>query len=135
MKVLVLGTFDGLHPGHLDLFRQAKELGESLCVVVARDETVLATKKRPPIHDEQSRLSQVRQALPDADVRLGNPGDKYAIIEAIKPDIIALGYDQTFFTEALQRELKERGLNTRVVRLKAFYPEQYKSSLLRERVT
>jgi FAD synthetase len=135
MKVLVFGTFDGLHPGHMDLFRQAKDLGDQLHIVVARDETVLATKKRSPVNSEQARLQQVQQALPMAIVQLGNPGDKYAIVEAIRPDIIALGYDQKFFTEALESELLKRGLRPRIVRLKAFRPDQYKSSLLREMAT
>ena len=39
-KVLVFGTFDGLHEGHKDFLRQAKQYGDHLTVVVGRDSTV-----------------------------------------------------------------------------------------------
>ncbi len=132
MKVLVFGTFDDLHPGHLALFQQAKNLGEELYVVVARDETVINTKKRLPVQNEQLRLQNVQQAPGVFSARLGQAGDKYAVIEEIRPDVIALGYDQSFFVDQLNSELSKRGLHPRIVRLKAFHPERYKSSLLRE---
>lgn len=135
MKVLVFGTFDRLHPGHRALFSQAKKLGDQLYVVVARDETVLTTKKHLPEQNEQQRLEHVRNAPDVFSARLGQEGDKYAVIEEIQPDIIALGYDQTFFTDRLTSELSKRGLHPRVVRLKAHQPERYKSSLLREQKT
>lgn len=129
-RVLAFGTFDVLHPGHRDFFSQAKALGEKLVVVVALDETVLALKGRLP-HDRQDvRLANV-QACDDVDEALfGRPGDKYAIVQDIKPDIIALGYDQGYFADALPVELQKRGIKAAIVRLKAFHPDQYKSSLL-----
>jgi len=33
-KVMCFGAFDGLHPGHLDFFRQAKRYGDFLIVSV-----------------------------------------------------------------------------------------------------
>ena len=44
-KVMVFGTFDGLHEGHLDFFRQAREYGDYLIVAVARDVNVKKIKK------------------------------------------------------------------------------------------
>ena len=60
-KVLVFGTFDGLHEGHLDLFRQAGELGKYVIAVVARDSTILKNKGKQPKFGEQERLEKVRQ--------------------------------------------------------------------------
>ncbi len=133
-KVLVFGTFDGLHKGHLDFFRQAKEHGDYLVVVVGRDSTVLAVKKHLPKHNENKRLDAVLKAENVDYARLGNEGDnRYAVIFEVNPDAICLGYDQTHFTEKLEEKLKEMGLNIPVVRLKAYKPEIYKSSLLNEK--
>lgn len=130
-KVLVTGTFDILHPGHLSLFRQAKKLGDFLVVIVARDTTVKKVKGRRPRHAQHIRLRNVRKnPLVDRAV-LGRTGDKLKIIEVEKPDIIGLGYDQRAFTAGLRRELKKREVKTRVVRLKPYRPRMYKSSLLR----
>lgn len=126
--VLVTGTFDGLHPGHLNFFEQAKELGKYLMVIVARDETVKRIKSKLPQNNEQLRLKRV-QALDIVDQAiLGSLDDPYQAVTDLKPDIVALGYDQHTFTEKLNQELEERGCQARIVRLKPYYPEKYKSS-------
>lgn len=130
--VLVFGTFDVLHPGHLNFFKQAKALGDELHVIIALDQTVLHVKSREPLQSEEARL----RAVLDVDMvdyaYLGNRGDKFRVIEGIKPDIIALGYDQRSFTHNLELELKRRGVECEIVRLEGFFPEKYKSSMYRE---
>ncbi len=128
--VLCFGTFDRLHPGHEDYFRQAKDLGECVVVIVARDETVLSVKGRRPRQSEQDRLAAVSSHPLVAKARLGLPGDKYQVIEEVRPDIILLGYDQQAFTDDLEKTLRERGLSCTVRRARAYKPEVYKSSLL-----
>ena len=89
-----MGTFDILHPGHLDYFRQAKEHGDYLVVVVARDSSVIEEKDKPPMFGEPQRLEHVKeQPIVDKAV-LGNEGNKLRIVEEEKPDVICLGYDQ-----------------------------------------
>ena len=129
--VMCFGTFDGLHPGHEDYFRQAKEHGETLIVIVARDTTVLDVKGNLPERNEQDRLMVIMDHPLVDEARLGYPGDKYRIIEEINPDILCLGYDQEAFTENLDAELARRGLSATIQRLEPFFPDQYKSSLLR----
>ncbi|MFA5052008.1 MAG: adenylyltransferase/cytidyltransferase family protein [Patescibacteria group bacterium] len=130
-KVLVTGTFDILHPGHLSLFKQAKKLGDFLIVVVARDSTVFKVKGKKPHHTLRQRAFQLKKIKIIDRVVLGRPGDKLKIIELMKPNIIGLGYDQKAFTRGLRRALKKRGLQIRIVRLKSYQPDRYKSSLLR----
>ena len=131
-KVLVFGTFDTLHPGHMDFFEQARSLGDELHVVVARDETVQLVKGNLPSQNETTRAGQVAQSKSVSKVHLGYVDDKYKIIEEIRPDIIALGYDQEAFVDALGQELEKRSIPADIVRLKPFHPELYKSSLLKE---
>jgi len=137
IKVLVFGTFNGLHEGHKNFFEQARKYGGYLTVVVGRDSTVLKMKGKAPKFNEQERLKAVQGSGLVDEARLGNeaaPGEKldpYKVVEEIKPDIICLGYDQTFFADKLAEELPKRGLgHIKIYRLKAFKPEKYHSSLL-----
>ena len=129
--VLATGTFDLVHKGHEEFLKQAKSLGDVLVVVIARDETVINVKSRPAMHDELQRKRDV-EALGIADrVILGDKEDKFKVIEEVRPDIIALGYDQKAFTQRLKQECEKRNVAAKIVRLEAFMPEKYKSSLLK----
>lgn len=130
-KVMCFGTFDVLHEGHKFYLSEAKKLGDCLVVVVARDETVLEVKKRLPVNDETMRLRNLQQLGVADKVILGNPGDKLKVVVDEAPGIICLGYDQKFFTDKIKEKLGQRGLDVEVVRLPAFHPEKFKSSLLR----
>jgi FAD synthetase len=132
LRVLAFGTFDIFHPGHEHYLQQAKHLGDELYVIVALDETVRKVKGRLPYNNQDKRL-EVIKSLPYVQfVTLGEPGDKYVLVEKIKPDIIAIGYDQTAFVEDLAEKLAERGLYPKIVKFtKGHEPERYKSSKMR----
>ena len=131
-RILVFGTFDLLHDGHKDFFRQAKKLGDELFVVIALDATVEEVKGRPPDWNEIERKKKVGEVEEVDEVVLGNFGDKYQVIKEIKPDIIALGYDQKTFTHDLEEFIQENNLKIKIVKLKPFHPEKYKTSKLRD---
>ena len=130
---MVFGTFDMIHQGHEDFFAQARALAPDphLIVSLGRDESVERIKGQKPRNDEYARLAKVRKT-PGVDVAI--LGDEYGYMTHIiscKPDIIALGYDQSGeYVEHLEEELKKVGLNTRVVRLQPFQPEVFKTSRL-----
>lgn len=131
MKILVFGTFDGLHPGHQNFLDQAAMLGDELVVVVARDKTVCQVKGQKPKQSETSRLQAVKQCPQVTRAILGtDEKTKTRIIDKIKPNIIALGYDQTSFNQQLAVYLN-RHPKICLVRLKPFKPETYKSSILK----
>jgi FAD synthetase len=134
IKVLITGTFDIIHPGHLYLLKTAKAKGDFLIVVVARDMTVKKVKGRLPLYPEKTRIKNLKKLKIANRVVLGQPGDKLKIMEKYQPDIICLGYDQKNFTSHLKTELKKRGLKTRIIRLKSFKPRLYKSSILASRL-
>lgn len=131
-RVMVFGTFDVVHEGHRSLFRQAREHGEELIVVVARDATVRRVKGRPPHHGEAERKAAVEEEGLADRVVLGDPADSYAVIERFRPDVICLGYDQSAFVDSLPEELRKRGLSAAIVRLAPFRPEVFKSSKIKE---
>jgi FAD synthetase len=114
-RVLATGTFDILHPGHILYLRKAKELGDELFVIVSRDSMV--QHKSKPILPEQQRL-QVVEALEMVDhAELGSERDIFEPLTLIKPDIIALGFDQYFDENKLQEDLEKRHIPSKVIRL------------------
>lgn len=128
VRVMVAGTFDFLHPGHLDLFRQARELGDELLVVVARDESVLKAKGKKPVFSEIERLEMVASVRFVDSARLGNPGDWFDVLKEVKTDVLLLGYDQKVDEAALRAFLDRHGLKVRVVRGTGFETYKFKSS-------
>lgn len=124
---MVFGTFDILHEGHLNFFKQAREHGDYLMVVVARDVNTKKIKGELPLHSEDERLQAVGRVDMVDQVLLGHPDDPYYLIRQEKPDVIALGYDQESYDQPLYRLFP----NIKIVRLKAYKPEIFKSSKLK----
>ena len=99
---------------------------------MARDENVEKAKAGKPLHGERERLAEVAKAPLVDQAVLGGQEDKYAVIGKEKPAVIALGYDQEADLNELREKIKEFGLQAEVVRLKAFKPKKFKSSVLKE---
>ena len=127
-KVMVAGTFDVIHPGHLYYFSEAKKNGDYLVVVVARDSTSERMKGRKPVHNEKDRLQAVKSLKIVDEAVLGHDGNIYDIISEIGPNSICLGYDQKTSKEELEKELKSRGIKAEVIRIGSYMPNLYKSS-------
>lgn len=133
---MLFGTFDLIHPGHEHLFLQALQLAQRaqpfLIVSVARDKNVKRIKGRQPLHNEKKRLAAIKaHPLVDRAI-LGALGDHIPHIIKQKPDIIALGYDQKSYIRGLEATLKKKGLKVKIVRLRAYQPRKYKSSILKK---
>ena len=130
---MIFGTFDMIHEGHLDFFRQARTLATTpyLIVSVARDEVVTRIKNAKPKNSEGARLAVVKKHELVDEAVLGDESGYIGHILTNMPDIIALGYDQEGeFVLNLGKDLRAAGMETRVVRLGAFKPEVYKTSKL-----
>lgn len=132
-KIMVFGTFDVLHKGHLNFFSQARKLAQNpfLIVSVARDVNVKKIKKNKPLQSEKLRLAKVKKITGVNRAVLGSRNDYIGHILKEKPQIIALGYDQRAYTTHLSKLLKARGLLVKIRRLKPFMPKKYKSSLFK----
>lgn len=128
--VLTGGAFDILHIGHLTTLNEAKRLGDTLVVVIARNETIQRLKGREPINDEKIRLYLVNSLKPVDLAVLGDIKDPYKVVEKIKPDTIALGYDQKYDEDEMRSKLSQMGLTTKVIRLTMRVPEVKTSSII-----
>ena len=97
--VFTNGVFDILHAGHLQLLKQAKQLGNKLIVGVNTDSSVQRLKgSNRPINDIQTRIAQL-EALPWVDQVLTFTEDTpIELIRKIQPDLIVKGGDYTVQT-------------------------------------
>ncbi len=128
--VFIGGTFEVIHAGHLYTIQEAKKLGDLLVVVVARDSTVLKRKKREPIAPEDERV-RVAGAIRQVDAAiLGSETNIYDTLERVRPDIVALGYDQYHSEEDIVGEAERRGMKLTVVRLDSPFPTLKTSKIL-----
>ncbi|MBR6037919.1 MAG: adenylyltransferase/cytidyltransferase family protein [Candidatus Methanomethylophilaceae archaeon] len=116
VRVMASGVFDLIHTGHISYLEQAKSMGDELVVVVACDATV-REKKHEPITPERMRVRIVGSLKPVDRAIVGGDGDMFDTVREIAPDVIVLGFDQTFDPEDLERKLAERGMpHIKVVR-------------------
>jgi FAD synthetase len=130
--VLATGAFDLLHFGHLKALEDAKKAGGSdsrLIVIIARDKTVERRKGKMPIVPEDQRRALVQALKPVDRAILGfEELNIDAVIRRLRPDVIAVGYDQTDILEAVQDVLKDYPKKIKIVRTKRYGPEEFNSS-------
>ncbi len=109
VRVMAVGVFDLLHAGHLHYVEQAKSLGEELIVVVAHDDTV-RKQKHEPVTNQELRRRMVEGLKPVDKAIVGNPPSIpiFDILDTVKPDIIALGYDQKHSRYAIKLVLEKK---------------------------
>ncbi|MBN1940819.1 MAG: FAD synthase [Candidatus Diapherotrites archaeon] len=128
-KVMVFGTFDVIHRGHLRYLREAKKFGDYLIVVVSRDINALKIKGKKPVHNEQERLNSVQGLPMVAKAVLGDVEPRsWLVIKKHRPVVIALGYDQLKTEASLMKQLKTLEWNPRVVRIKGLNPRKYNTT-------
>lgn len=126
------GVFDIIHPGHIHTLNSAKKLGDVLVVVVATDKTTQKLKNKNPLHDQEQRKILV-QSLEMVDLCvIGNEGDMFKTVDMIKPDIIALGYDQIHQEKYITEGCKRINLDAKVARLQSPIPEISSSKIEKE---
>lgn len=132
-RIMVFGTFDGLHRGHLFFLKQARKLAKKsfLIVSIARDKNVFKIKGKYPEKKEHARIILVKKSNLVDKVVLSGVQNPYPHIIKERPNIIALGYDQRAYVKNLKKELKNKGLGVKVVRLKPYKEKIYKNHLLR----
>ncbi len=130
--VLAGGVFDIIHPGHIHTLNEAKALGDILVVVVATDNTSVKMKKRNPLHTQEQRQELVN-SLSMVDLCLiGQENDIFKTVNHVKPQIIALGYDQVHQEKFIVDGCKRINLDAKVARLQSPIPESSSSKIQKE---
>jgi len=129
--VIAFGVFDLLHPGHLRFLRAAKRLGGRLTVVVTRDASAQKEKGRRPVLRERERLEMVG-ALQSVDRAVLGDAGAPTVVRRLRPDVIAVGYDQDPRHPKLLAQLGALRRRPRVVRIPPHLPSRFHSKLLRK---
>jgi FAD synthetase len=111
---------------------EAKKAGgpnAELVVIIARDSTVEKRKRERPIMPENQRCALIASLKVVDEAILGYEDfDIGRVIEKIKPDVIALGYDQKDMEQTLKDYVKQNGLQIRVIRIGKFSSDELDSS-------
>ena len=89
------GTFDILHPGHIELFKVARSLGDKVIVATDTDEKIKKDKGFDrPINDLCYRVAML-EAIKYIDVvhTFGSREELEGLIQMYNPDILLIGDD------------------------------------------
>ena len=129
--VLASGVFDLIHYGHIFYLEEAKKAGGKnarLIVIVARDTSIEKRGKKPIVPEEQRRAI-VEALKPVDEAILGyEPMNLEDVIMKIKPNIIAVGFDQKSMEDAVKKIVNDKGLKIKVIKIKQFRQEELNSS-------
>jgi FAD synthetase len=130
--VLVGGVFDILHPGHIHTLKAAKSYGDVLIAVIARTSTAMRINKSRVIYHDEVLRRELVSSIKFVDVALiGFESTLYRTVEYVKPDIIALGYDQAHGEKEIAINCRKRGIDVQVIRLNTPIP-RIKSTSIKE---
>jgi cytidyltransferase-like protein len=130
--VLIGGVFDIVHPGHIHTLKDAKKQGDVLVVVVAKSSTALKINKQRKIYHAEILRRELVSSIRYVDYAIiGREGTLYDTVEFVKPDIIALGYDQIHTEKEIAVNCMKRGISTQIIRLNTPIPGS-KSTQIKE---
>ena len=135
-RVITFWTFDRVHPWHEAYLKQAKQYGDILITIVAKDITVQKIKWALPDHDEQHRVHAITDLQISDIVELGDEIDPYTCLKKHTPDLICLWYDQHSFDTWLRAWCDTHWLEkTIIIRLESHHPEKRKSSIIKPTIS
>ena len=130
--IAVFGSFDGLHPGHDALLREAGRYGD-VFVILAQDDVIRRLKQHEPREPFETRCKALEghaavSTVCPSDSREG----EYAVIMQRKPEIVGFGYDQHALRENFLAWKEKTGYDCEVIVFQPFRSDIYKTSLLKE---
>ncbi|PJE75781.1 hypothetical protein COV04_02455 [Candidatus Uhrbacteria bacterium CG10_big_fil_rev_8_21_14_0_10_48_11] len=130
-RVLVFGTFDLLHPGHISFLREASAFG-AVTVALTPDELITTYKGAAPVNDYHKRERRLRQLSLVTDVISADKSpNTYHILKKNKPTMVLLGYDQQVMAKQLLSRIREYGPAISIAVAHPYRDNVYRSSLLR----
>lgn len=129
--VMTFWTFDLFHEGHKYFLNEAKNYADKLITIIATDKNVLKIKWFLPKFSQEKRKNEVEKSWISDAVFTWKEDNPMYFVEEYKPDLVCLWYDQTSFTYLLKDFIKLYNLETKIIRIKSYKPDIYKSSILK----
>jgi len=130
--VLASGVFDLLHLGHVRFLEEAKRAGgrdAELVVIIARDNVVEERKGEKTIMPENQRCALVASLkVVDCAILGFQKFNIGRVIDKVKPDVIAVGYDQEGIERTVRKYVEEKKTNIQIVRIGKFGEDELDSS-------
>ncbi|MHA1683707.1 MAG: adenylyltransferase/cytidyltransferase family protein [Promethearchaeota archaeon] len=115
--IMIAGTFDIIHPGHVYLIEKASEMGD-VVAVVGTDEIVEKLKGKKPVIPENQRVFMVSRLKGVKRAVLGyHDTDFTRLIADITPDVILMGPDQGPSDETMKKMINRLESSVEIKRL------------------
>jgi len=110
MRVMVNGTFDIVHRGHLELLQYAKSLGDYLLVAIDTDRRVSELKgPTRPINNQSDRMFMLNSLKCVDYVKLFDSKDALEeLIKIYRPNIYVKGSDWKHDNGSIEKQYCER---------------------------
>ncbi|MGC8582296.1 MAG: DUF357 domain-containing protein [Thermoproteus sp.] len=118
-KVLIAGTFELLHPGHISYMEQAWRLGR-VVAVVSRDTNAAKIKGRSISVPAENRARVVSSIYYVHKARIGYEDDMLRVVEEERPDVVLLGANQPFDERSLAEKFRRRGIEAQILRAEPY---------------
>ncbi|MGC8972877.1 MAG: DUF357 domain-containing protein [Thermoproteus sp.] len=118
-KVLIAGTFELLHPGHISYMEQAWRLGR-VVAVVSRDTNAAKIKGRSISVPAENRARVVSSIYYVYKARIGYEDDMLRVVEEERPDVVLLGANQPFDERSLAEKFRRRGIEAQILRAEPY---------------
>ncbi len=129
-RVMVFGTFDGIHEGHRAMFREARAFGDYVIAVVAQDHVVEHLKGHEPRINLADRFAHLEKEDGVDEVVIGDAKhSSWGVVKKYKPAVLAVGYDQYALKKDLEKHLDEFDPRPEIKTLSSFEPNTYHNSL------
>lgn len=130
-RVFVFGVFDGIHEGHKRFLKEAKLCGDYLIASIAPDGNVEKLKGHKP---EMQALDRINKLIDETAVDEAVLGDaklgSWNSLKRFKPEVIALGYDQTGLKTRLEECIKDFDWKPEIKVMSPFEPEKCHSRVI-----
>ena len=111
-EIMIAGTFDIIHPGHIHYIQEAAQYGK-VTVIIARDQTVQRVKHRQTVLDENIRSTIVYSIKGVDRVLLGNEnGIWYEPVLRENPHLFLMGCNQPGDIKRFEKTIQDNGGRT-----------------------
>ncbi len=93
MIAYIQGTFDLYHTGHINLFKRAKKIADTVVVALLTDESIKKYRGKPPVISYEDRYNAIISCVYVDVVMPSDPQNTKEQILIVQPDFVVLGSD------------------------------------------